>query len=71
MHLGRTELNEDDFLEVIRQMSESSYRIGTYNLLEHNCNNFSNDLALLLVGKPIPSYIIDLPKEIMNTLVKN
>lgn len=43
-------------------------RIGSYNLLEHNCNNFSNDLASILVGKGIPSHIIDLPKEIMNTL---
>ncbi len=42
-------------------------RLGSYNLLEHNCNNFSHDLSLLLVGKPIPSHIIDLPKEIMNT----
>jgi len=69
IHLGRTELNQDDFLEIIRQMSESTYKLGSYNLLEHNCNNFSHDLSLLLVGKPIPSHIIDLPKEIMNTSI--
>jgi hypothetical protein len=28
--------------------------MGSYNLLEHNCNNFSNELALIVVGKPIP-----------------
>ena len=42
-------------------------RIGTYNLLEHNCNNFSNEIAKILVGKGIPQHIIDLPKEILNT----
>jgi hypothetical protein len=36
-------------------------------LLKHNCNNFSNDLSLVLVGKPIPSHIIELPDEILNT----
>lgn len=69
MHLGRTELNQEDFFEVIRQMSEKTYKLGSYNLLEHNCNNFSNDLSILLVGKPIPSHIIDLPREIMNTSI--
>ena len=26
MHLGRTELNQEDFFEVIRQMSEKTYK---------------------------------------------
>lgn len=65
--LGTTELSEDDFLEVIQQLSENKFKNGTYNLLEHNCNNFSNEVSTLLLGKGIPQHIIDLPKEIMNT----
>ena len=38
-----------------------------YNLLEHNCNNFTNDVSQFLTGKPIPSYITGLPKEILDT----
>jgi len=41
--------------------------VGTYNLLEHNCNNFSHELATILVGKGIPQHILDLPKEVMNS----
>lgn len=67
INLGRTELEEDDYLEVIQQLSENKFKVGTYNLLEHNCNNFSNELSTLLLGKGIPQHIIDLPKEIMNT----
>jgi hypothetical protein len=67
LKLGRTEINENDFLEIVRQMSESSFKIGSYNLLEHNCNNFSDELAKVLVGKPIPQHILDLPREILNT----
>lgn len=67
LHLGKTELTEEDFLEVIQQLSEAKFKMGTYNLLEHNCNNFSHDLSTILVGKGIPQHILDLPREIMNT----
>ena len=66
VHLGRIELSREDFDDILRQLSESTFRIGTYNLIEHNCNNFSNELAQILVGKPIPSHIVDLPREILN-----
>lgn len=38
-----------------------------YNLFEHNCNTFSNEVAQFLTGKKIPSYITDLPTEVMST----
>lgn len=67
INLGRVEMSQDDFEEIIRQMSESNYALGTYNLIEHNCNNFSNDLAQILVGKTIPTHILDLPREVLNS----
>lgn len=39
----------------------------TYNLLEHNCNNFSNEAAEFLVGRGIPQKILDLPKVVLET----
>ena len=38
-----------------------------YDLIEHNCNNFTNDVSQFLTGQPIPSYITGLPKEILDT----
>ncbi|RNA05660.1 desumoylating isopeptidase 1-like, partial [Brachionus plicatilis] len=67
IHLGKTEVAENDFFDIINQMRETTYKIGTYNLLEHNCNNFSNDLSMFLIGKPIPQHIIDLPREVLSS----
>ena len=37
-----------------------------YDLLKHNCNNFSNEVVQFLIGRPIPDYIINLPSEALN-----
>lgn len=39
----------------------------SYDLFMHNCNNFSNDFAMFLVGKGIPSHITSLPQDVLNT----
>ncbi len=33
----------------------------------HNCNNFSNDFAMFLVGKGVPAHITSLPQDVLNT----
>ena len=38
-----------------------------YDLFHHNCNTFSNEVAQFLTSRPIPSYITDLPKEVLET----
>ncbi|RZC87334.1 hypothetical protein C5167_041386 [Papaver somniferum] len=45
----------------------SSYTAETYNLLRHNCNNFSNEVALFLVGTNIPDYILELPNDVLSS----
>ncbi|XP_029404050.1 desumoylating isopeptidase 1 isoform X2 [Mus pahari] len=45
----------------------SMYRGEAYNLFEHNCNTFSNEVAQFLTGRKIPSYITDLPSEVLST----
>ena len=35
-------------------MAASKFSTGGYNLLENNCNNFSNDFASFLTGTGIP-----------------
>ena len=40
-----------------------------YHLLDHNCNHFTDELAMFLTGSGIPAHIKDLPQELMNTFV--
>ncbi|TRZ15069.1 hypothetical protein HGM15179_012049 [Zosterops borbonicus] len=65
--LGNTEVTEEIFLEYLSSLGESAFRGESYNLFEHNCNTFSNEVAQFLTGKKIPSYITDLPSEVLAT----
>lgn len=38
-----------------------------YDLWRHNCNNFSNDFAIFLTGRGIPSYITSMPDTVLNS----
>lgn len=39
----------------------------SYDLFLHNCNNFTQDLAMFLVGKGIPEHIRNLPQTFLST----
>ncbi|KAL7857037.1 hypothetical protein SRHO_G00159360 [Serrasalmus rhombeus] len=65
--LGNTEVNLDLFTEYLSSLGESTYRADSYQLFEHNCNSFSNEVAQFLTGRKIPSYITDLPSEVLST----
>lgn len=41
--------------------------MGQYNVISHNCNNFTDEAMKFLVDKNIPSHITGLPAEILNT----
>jgi len=47
--LGTTEIPEDMFLELLREISPR-FTPATYNVLSHNCNNFTDECAELLIG---------------------
>ncbi|XP_040885442.1 desumoylating isopeptidase 1b [Toxotes jaculatrix] len=65
--LGYTEVPAEIFTEYLTSLAESTYGGDKYNLFEHNCNTFSNEVAQFLTGKKIPSYITDLPSEVLST----
>uniref|UniRef100_A0A1A8GUJ5 palmitoyl-protein hydrolase n=1 Tax=Nothobranchius korthausae TaxID=1143690 RepID=A0A1A8GUJ5_9TELE len=65
--LGSTEVNEEIFREYLKSLSESTFSGDKYNLLEHNCNSFSSDVAHFLTDKKIPSYITELPSDVLST----
>ncbi|XP_045478242.1 uncharacterized protein LOC123683323 isoform X2 [Harmonia axyridis] len=65
--LGYTEVPYQVFSEYLDSLSESTFAGSKYSLFTHNCNNFTEEVAQFLVGKSIPQYILDLPKEVLNS----
>ncbi|KIW00011.1 hypothetical protein, variant [Verruconis gallopava] len=66
INLGRTDLPMEIILEYLESLKQI-YTAEAYDLFLHNCNNFSNDFAMFLVGKGIPERITSLPQTVMNT----
>jgi desumoylating isopeptidase 1 len=66
VQLGQTDLPEDVIDEYIESL-EAIYTPESYDLFMHNCNNFSQDLAMFLVGKSIPDEIRSLPETFLRT----
>lgn len=48
----------DDYLNQLRPR----YTADTYHLLDNNCNNFTQDVAIFLTGSGIPEMIVGLPE---------
>lgn len=64
--LGKTELPVDVVEEYVESL-EQIYTPESYDLFLHNCNNFTQDLAMFLVGKSIPEEITSLPETFLST----
>jgi len=64
--LGVTHVPREVFEDFLREIGPR-YTPATYNLFNHNCNNFSDEAAQFLAGAKLPSYILELPKEVMNS----
>jgi PPPDE putative peptidase domain/PUL domain len=64
--MGRTDLPLELIEEYIQSL-ESIYTPESYDLFVHNCNNFSQDLCMFLVGKSIPENISSLPETFLRT----
>ena len=64
--MGRTELPGEVIAEYLDSL-KAIYTPESYDLFLHNCNNFTNDFSMFLVGKGIPSHITSLPQTVLNT----
>ncbi|KAJ5945665.1 hypothetical protein N7454_002504 [Penicillium verhagenii] len=66
IHLGSTELPTDVIEEYLGSLAEI-YTPESYDLFLHNCNNFTQDFSMFLVGKSIPEKIRNLPSTFLDT----
>ncbi|KAJ5101964.1 hypothetical protein NUU61_004186 [Penicillium alfredii] len=66
VHLGSTELPADVIEEYLSSLA-GIYTPESYDLFLHNCNNFTQDLSMFLVGKGIPDNIRNLPRTFLET----
>ncbi|KAF2703509.1 DUF862-domain-containing protein [Pleomassaria siparia CBS 279.74] len=64
--MGRTDLPMEIILEYLESLKEV-YTAEAYDLFTHNCNNFTNDFAMFLVGNGIPAHITSLPQTVLDT----
>jgi thiol-disulfide isomerase/thioredoxin len=64
--LGTTELPLDTIMDYLESLKEI-YTAESYDLFAHNCNNFTNDFAMFLVGRGIPDHITSLPAKVLET----
>ncbi|KAL3474121.1 PUL domain-containing protein [Aspergillus californicus] len=64
--MGKSELPFEVIEEYLQSLS-SIYTPESYDLFLHNCNNFTQDLAMFLLGKSIPEHIRNLPQTFLST----
>lgn len=53
----------EEYLDSLREI----YTVEAYDLWRHNCNNFSNDFAMFLLGKGIPEHITNMPQTVLDS----
>ncbi|CAM9647002.1 unnamed protein product [Chrysoparadoxa australica] len=66
IELGKTEIPEELFANYLRELSPQ-FTPHTYDLLKWNCNNFTDTVSQFLLGKGIPSHILELPSKFLST----
>lgn len=64
--VGRTQVPQHLFHDWLRSIA-SRFTPDKYDLLTHNCNNFSSEASLFLTGTDIPEEVTGLPQEFLNS----
>lgn len=65
--LGLTAVTQEVFEDYLIGHSNSKFHGSSYNLLENNCNNFSDEVAKFLVGAGIDKDIVSLPQRVLSS----
>lgn len=70
LDFGYTYKRADDVRKFIQQ-NNSNFSTQNYNLLNHNCNHFTDALLLFLTGKHLPNNILNQHEELLKTPIGN
>ncbi|KAG6528236.1 deSI-like protein At4g17486 [Zingiber officinale] len=54
--LGTTNISRSEFRLFMEDLSEKYYG-DTYHLMDKNCNHFTEEVSMQLIGKPIPGWV--------------
>ena len=63
---GYTQKTESQLKEYLKSV-DSKFCMETYDVLNHNCNHFTDDALFFLVGKHLPDSILKQHEEILST----
>jgi len=63
--LGTTSKTEEELMAFLHTASPR-FTAETYNLLSHNCNHFSNEVALFLTGQGVPDRIVNVARDALS-----
>ena len=66
LDFGYTQKTEKEVKDYIKSV-DSKFTMQTYDILNHNCNHFTDDLLFFLVGKHLPASILKQHEEILST----
>jgi thiol-disulfide isomerase/thioredoxin len=64
--MGKTDIDLETILDYLQSLKQV-YTPESYDLFAHNCNNFTHDFAMFLLGTGIPSHITSLPQRVLDT----
>lgn len=67
VRMGPTLVTEEEMRAFVKNMLKKKYTPETYDVLENNCNHFSQDLVCFLTGSDIPDAVLKLPDHVMDT----
>lgn len=70
IHMGETELLEQEFFELLEEI-KPDFAPDKYHVFQNNCNHFSNEILQLLLDKQVPEEIMNQSKEFENTPIGN
>ena len=66
-NLGNTSIDMNTLTSYLQQVGQTEFHGTKYDLLQHNCNNFSSSLTKFLGVQDVPRHILALPNYVLST----
>ena len=67
LHTNSLQVDEATLKRYLEDLGRDRFAGVRYNLLEHNCNNFTEVVCRYLTGNGLPTHILDLPRKFMES----